>query len=97
MNRRSLIKSMAFAAAGAGLVSGSVGDVLAGTPSKCTSKEKAMRMPFIEAKDGTPLFYKDWGSGRPVVFVSSRAMNSDMWQSQMTPMVDQGFRCIAYD
>jgi non-heme chloroperoxidase len=56
-----------------------------------------MRMPFIAANDGTPLFYKDWGSGPPVVFLASWAMNSDLWQYQMTPMAEQGFRCVAYD
>ncbi len=56
-----------------------------------------MRLPFIAAKDGTALYYKDWGKGRNVVFASSWGMNSDMWQYQMTPMVSQGFRCVAYD
>jgi pimeloyl-ACP methyl ester carboxylesterase len=56
-----------------------------------------MRLPFIAAKDGTPLFYKDWGAGQPVVFISSWGMNSDMWQYQMTPMVDERLRCVAYD
>jgi pimeloyl-ACP methyl ester carboxylesterase len=56
-----------------------------------------MRLPFIAAKDATALYYKDWGSGRNVVFASSWGMNSDMWQYQMTPMVSQGFRCVAYD
>ena len=54
-------------------------------------------MPFIEARDGTSLFYKDWGSGPPAVFVSSWALPSDMWQYQMTAMVDAGVRCIAPD
>ena len=56
-----------------------------------------MRLPYIEAKDGTALFYKDWGAGRNMVFISSWGMNSDMWQYQMTPMVNEGFRCVAYD
>lgn len=61
------------------------------------SKTTAMHMPFISAGDGTPLFYKDWGAGKPIVFVSSWGMNSDLWQYQMVPMVSQGFRCVAYD
>ncbi len=56
-----------------------------------------MRLPFIEAKDGTALFYKDWGAGKNIVFISSWGMNSEMWQYQMTPMVNDGFRCVAYD
>jgi non-heme chloroperoxidase len=62
-----------------------------------TSRATTMRLPFIAAKDATALYYKDWGSGRNVVFASSWGMNSDMWQYQMTPMVSQGFRCVAYD
>jgi non-heme chloroperoxidase len=53
--------------------------------------------PFISANDGTPLYYKDWGAGQPIVFISSWGLNSDMWQYQMTPMVGEGLRCIAYD
>jgi non-heme chloroperoxidase len=97
MDRRNLLKSVALAAAGAGLFAHSGGAVAAEAGSKQTLKEKAMRMPFISAKDGTPLFYKDWGSGKPIVFVSSWGLTSDMWQYQMTPIVNQGFRCVAYD
>jgi non-heme chloroperoxidase len=53
--------------------------------------------PFISANDGTPLYYKDWGAGQPIVFISSWGLNSDMWQYQMTPMASEGLRCIAYD
>ncbi|HUA32450.1 MAG TPA: alpha/beta hydrolase [Candidatus Binataceae bacterium] len=55
------------------------------------------RLPYLAAKDGTALYYKDWGTGTPVLFVASWAMNSDLWQYQMVPLVEQGLRCIAYD
>ena len=97
MDRRNLLKSFALAAAGAGLLAGGEMEVTAATGSKPASKKPALRMPFISANDGTPLFYKDWGTGKPVMFLSSWAMNSDMWQYQMTPMVNQGLRCVAYD
>jgi pimeloyl-ACP methyl ester carboxylesterase len=53
----------------------------------------------ITARDGTPLFHKDWGpsGGAPVVFLSSWAMNADMWQYQMVTLAARGLRCIAYD
>jgi pimeloyl-ACP methyl ester carboxylesterase len=54
-------------------------------------------MPFIETKDGTSLFYKDWGTGKPVLFVHGWCLGADMWEYQMTPLVDAGLRCIAYD
>ena len=52
---------------------------------------------FIEAKDGTNLFYKDWGEGKPVLFVASSSLPSDMWQYQMAGLVGYGLRCVAYD
>ena len=51
----------------------------------------------VETRDGTRLFYKDWGTGDPVVFLATRAQSSDMWQYQMLRMIQQGLRCIAYD
>ena len=54
-------------------------------------------MPVIKAADGTSLFYKDWGSGRPVVFVHGWPLNADMWDYQMVPVVQNGMRAIAYD
>lgn len=53
--------------------------------------------PFVTAEDGTQLYFKDWGEGRPVVFISSWSANADMWQYQMAPMAAAGFRCVAYD
>jgi non-heme chloroperoxidase len=54
-------------------------------------------MPRIEARDGAELFYRDWGAGRPVVFVHGMLMSSDMWQYQMLHLSEAGFRAVAYD
>lgn len=54
-------------------------------------------MAFVRTADGTNLFYKDWGSGRPVVFVHGWPLQADMWDYQMMPMVQHGLRAIAYD
>lgn len=54
-------------------------------------------MSFFETSDGTRLFYREWGTGTSVVFVSSWAFSSPMWEYQMAPLSDQGLRCIAYD
>lgn len=54
-------------------------------------------MPRFTASDGTELYYRDWGRGRPVVLVHSMLMSSDMWQHQMLHLADHGFRAIAYD
>ncbi|QUQ63608.1 alpha/beta fold hydrolase [Kutzneria sp. CA-103260] len=53
-------------------------------------------MPFLNA-NGAQLFYRDWGSGRPVVFVTSWALSGSMWQYQMQHLADKGFRAVGYD
>jgi non-heme chloroperoxidase len=54
-------------------------------------------MPFIETKDHTSLYYRDWGTGTPVVFVNSAVLSGAMWEYQMLPLSEHGLRCIAYD
>jgi len=54
-------------------------------------------MPTIETRDGTEIYYKDWGSGRPVVLIHGWPLHADMWEYQMTAMAAQGLRCIAPD
>src|SRR3712207_7685900 len=54
-------------------------------------------MPFIETSDRTSLFYKDWGTGKPVLFLHGWCLGANMWEYQMTLLADRGLRCIAYD
>lgn len=54
-------------------------------------------MPFIDAKDGTKLYYKDWGTGRPVVLIHGWPLDADMWEYQMPALTEAGFRTVAYD
>ncbi|MFE5689366.1 alpha/beta fold hydrolase [Streptomyces sp. NPDC056512] len=54
-------------------------------------------MPFATAEDGTQIFYKDWGSGQPVLFSHGWPLTADAWDPQMKLMVDNGFRAIAHD
>ncbi|MEA1833487.1 alpha/beta hydrolase [Methylobacterium durans] len=54
-------------------------------------------MPYIEAQDGTRLFYKDWGSGRPIVLIHGWPLDADMWEYQQPALTEAGFRTIAYD
>jgi non-heme chloroperoxidase len=54
-------------------------------------------MSFIKTKDGTEIFYKDWGSGQPLVFHHGWPLSSDDWDTQIMFFVSKGFRVIAHD
>ncbi|MGZ8159684.1 MAG: alpha/beta fold hydrolase, partial [Methylobacter sp.] len=54
-------------------------------------------MSTITTKDGTEIYYKDWGSGQPVVFSHGWPLTADAWESQMVYLASNGYRCIAHD
>jgi non-heme chloroperoxidase len=59
--------------------------------------EGARTVNTITAKDGTQLYYKDWGRGPVVTFSHGWPLNSDMWDGQMLFLAQQGFRVVAHD
>jgi non-heme chloroperoxidase len=54
-------------------------------------------MPYITTKDGTRIFYKDWGSGQPIVFHHGWPLSADDWDAQMLFFLAHGYRVIAHD
>jgi non-heme chloroperoxidase len=54
-------------------------------------------MAMFTTKDGTQLYYKDWGSGQPVVFSHGWPLSADAWEDQMLFLGSRGYRCIAHD
>ena len=54
-------------------------------------------MPTIKVKDGTQIYYKDWGKGQPLVFSHGWPLSADAWEDQMIFLAARGYRCIAHD
>lgn len=54
-------------------------------------------MPFVTAQDGTEIYYRDWGTGTPVVLIHGWPLNGDMWEKQATVLAEGGVRVINYD
>lgn len=54
-------------------------------------------MPTITTKDGTRIYYKDWGKGSAVTFSHGWPLNSNAWDGQMLFLAQRGFRCVAVD
>jgi non-heme chloroperoxidase len=54
-------------------------------------------MGTITTTDGTEIFYKDWGTGQPVVFSHGWPLNADAWDVELKLAVDHGFRAVAHD
>jgi non-heme chloroperoxidase len=54
-------------------------------------------MPTITTKDGTSIYYKDWGTGQPITFSHGWPLTADAWDAQMLFLGQQGYRVIAHD
>jgi non-heme chloroperoxidase len=54
-------------------------------------------MSTITTKDGTEIFYKDWGSGQPIVFHHGWPLSAEDWDTQMLYFLEKGYRLIAHD
>jgi non-heme chloroperoxidase len=66
-------------------------------PSRTIPLGAARRASYVTMADGTEIYYKDWGSGPPVVFSHGWPLSSDSWESQMLFVASHGYRAIAHD
>ena len=64
------------------------------SPEHAHAKQAANK---ITTKDGTQIYYKDWGTGRPVVFSHGWPLSADAWEAQMVFLGERGYRAIAHD
>jgi len=65
------------------------------SPSRPHSGEDSLDM--LKVKDGTSIYYKDWGAGQPIVFSHGWPLTADAWDTQMLFFGEQGYRVIAHD
>jgi non-heme chloroperoxidase len=93
--RRQLLAAGLVTAAAAALPMPAARAIAAQPPS--SPKQRNQHMNSITTKDGTEIFYKDWGSGQPVVFHHGWPLSSDDWDTQMLFFLHHGYRVIAHD
>ena len=90
--RRNLLVSSAVAVAGSAATMASTR-----AQAKPVAAAGAQHTQYVTMKDGTQIYYKDWGTGPVVVFSHGWPLNSDAWEDQMMFLANNGYRCIAHD
>src|SRR5215813_2204338 len=86
MQRRSALKSMILAFASGSLASATK------QPSSVAPKST-----MIDTRDGTRIHFRDWGTGRPIVFVAPWGLSSDWWDIPVISLSERGWRCVTFD
>ncbi|CAI8905353.1 Non-heme chloroperoxidase [Pseudomonas sp. IT-347P] len=96
-SRRQVLKVGATALAAGSLSAMVMGSEVAQAATASKTKEGQGAMTSFTTHDGTEIFYKDWGTGQPLVFHHGWPLSSDDWDAQMLFFVSKGYRVIAHD
>src|SRR5258706_2027544 len=98
-SRRTILRGGAAAAAAAlaGLPALALPGASSAAPVTSTPDKGAKLMNYVTTKDGVQIFYKDWGSGQPIVFSHGWPLSGDDWDAQMMFFLNRGYRVIAHD
>jgi non-heme chloroperoxidase len=99
VSRRNMLAGTAGVLAASGVCSrASAANSKAGAaPHKPTELTGRTTESFITTKDGTEIYYKDWGTGQPIVFHHGWPLSADDWDAQMLFFLEHGYRVIAHD
>jgi non-heme chloroperoxidase len=95
--RTFLITGISLAAAGSVPITALAATEKTNAASIAHSPEGRQNMSTITTKDGTEIFYKDWGKGQPIVFSHGWPLTADDWDAQMMFFLNHGYRVIAHD
>lgn len=97
VTRRKALQGAGLAAAAVSLGFTGAAAAAAAKPSKAYKGKLNATSNTIAMKDGTQIYYKDWGHGQPIVMSHGWPLNSDSWESQALFLASNGFRVITHD